>query len=254
MGGKLDAGPNPIFDRPTFSDDLADLPIEMQTFLRVLRASLPANAGHFVRNCLDEYANELLVRGNRPILGTLNGLASAIARQLWTDSAMRTSGDPEDWTLREPMEWDAGIADLFRTFFRKHGALIQHFPKDAEREDLLKSLPIDEAAASGEALTGPVELVTGLIGELHDKGMATDEIVRIMAAHAEYTRNVAWLPPTVEVAADTVTPKRRHVLMTAAFYLDIYSVLGSTASLGPYAPHIAAQVLAAAQALLSFIK
>ncbi|MEZ5692396.1 MAG: hypothetical protein R3D99_00810 [Altererythrobacter sp.] len=255
--GKLDAGPNPQFDQPRFSGDLADLPSELRSFVRVLSGSLGENASRFMRSSLAEYENEMLVRGNRPILGTLKGLASAIAREVWTTESLAGSDDPDEWAMRDEREWGPGTADMFRTFFHYHRDLITHFPLDEEREELLRKTPINEIAASGDALTDPVELVTGLIRDLHGQGMATDDILKIVEAHEQYNANIATLPPPdLDLPSDYVTPKRRHVLMTAGFYLHLYSVLGSTASLASVVaanPALATQIQAAAEALLRFI-
>ena len=255
--GKLDAGPNSQYDQPTYSGDLANLPSELRSFSRVLSLSLGKNASAFMRASLAEYENEVLVRGNQPILGVLKGLASAIAREVWSPESMAASDDPDEWEMRDEREWGPGMADLFRTFFRYHQDLITHFPLDEEREEILRSLPIDEQAASGDALIDPVELVTGLIRDLHGQGMATDDILKIVEAHEQYNANIASLPPVgADVPSDYVTPKRRHVLMTAGFYLHLYSVLGSTASLSSVIaanPALVTQIHMAAEGLMRFV-
>ena len=237
--GKLDAGPNVTFDQPLFSGDLTDLPAELLAFLRVLSRSLPPNASRFMHESLAGYQDELLVRGNRPILGILKALASAIARELWSRQSMLESDDPADWAMQDEREWETGMADLFRTFFHYHGHLIAHYPLDEEREEFLRSVPIDEDAATGDTLNNPVKTVLEALIVLHGQGMATDDLIRIAEALARFTQNIASLPPPVGGLPDeVVTPKRRHVLMTAGFYLHLYSVLGSTASIAPFASEL----------------
>ena len=104
-------------------------------------------------------------------------------------------------------------------------------------------------------MTGPVDGVAGLIVELGKQGFATDNIVRIVEAHRLYNRDVAQLPPP-DQPSDAVTPKRRHVLGTAGFYLHTYSVLGSTASIYsiPALQAVLARIKEAADALLAFIR
>jgi hypothetical protein len=253
VDGKLDAGPNRRFDEPRYSGDLAELPsIQIATISAVLDC-LPPNAAAVVKRCLAGYRDELIVRGNRPIVNILKAMGSAIRAEIFDDSAFDSPDEPEQWVMRDAREWDAGTGDLFRSFFRFHLVLLAHFPLDPEREALIAATPIDEAAAMGPALTEPVDAVADLILALADKGFATDNIVRIIEAHRLHNRDIAQLPPA-EAAAGEVTPKRRHVLATLGFYLQTYSVLGSTASLAPYAGQLLDALQAAAQGLLRMIR
>jgi hypothetical protein len=206
-----------------------------------------------IRRCIDGYRDELRARGNRPILSILKTMSSAIRAEVFVPPAAELDEQPDGWVFREPREWDAGTAELFKSFFRFHLDLIRHFPLDPEREALFEATAIDEAAASGAALTEPVDAVAALIRDLADKGFATENIVRIVEAHQAYTRDVAQLPAP-EDAAEIVSPKRRHVLGTAGFYLSAYSVLGSTASIAPVVPAVMEALQSAAAKLLGFIR
>lgn len=253
---RLDAGPNPIFDKPRYDGDLATLPSQMRAFLGVLTKGL-RNAPDIVRNCIAAYDDELLVRGTQPIVGTLKGLASAIATQIWITPDEADKDNPDAWAPKDAREWDAGTIDLLRTFFKTHIDLIDHFPLDPEREAMLAATPIDEVAASDKALTDPVDKVTELIIALAENGLATDNIVRIVKAHADYTRDIAGMPKPDEaqLPSTIVTPKGRHVLQTAGFYLHTYSILGTTVTLAAYPPvqALMAQLVIAAEQLLGFI-
>ncbi|HYG46363.1 MAG TPA: hypothetical protein VD846_00335 [Allosphingosinicella sp.] len=253
VDGKLDAGPNQRFDAPRYSRDLAELPSILLVNAEVLRNSLPTNASGVVGRCLDAYRDELQVRGNRPILSILKAMTSAIRAEVFVPPSADLEEQPDRWRLRDAREWGAGTADLFKSFFRYHLDLISHFPLDPEREARFEATPVDEAAASGSALTEPVEAVAALIRDLADRGFATENIVQIIEAHQRYTRDVAQLPPSQDVA-DVVSPKRRHVLSTAGFYLSAYAVLGSTASIAPFAPALLDALRSAAAAMLSFIR
>lgn len=252
VDGKLDAGPNQCFDAPRYSDDLAALPSVLLANAGALRDSLPPNAGAVIGRCLDAYQDELRVRGNRPILSILKSMASAIRAEVFVPPVAALEEQPSEWVLRDTREWGAGTADLFRSFFQFHLDLITHFPLDPEREALFEATPIDEVAASGPALTEPVDAVAAMIRDLADKGFATENIVRIIEAHRLFTRDVAQLPPSP--AGETVSPKRRHVLSSAGFYLSAYSVLGSTASIAPFAPAVMEALRSAAAAMFSFIR
>lgn len=254
--GKLDAAPNTTFDKPQYSDNLAELPSELLAYTNTILNSLPTNCSAIVRNCFTGFRDEMLVRGNRPILNILKAMAASLTVELYGNPPADTS--PDEWQLRDPREWGDGFHSMFGHFFKGYHDLIHHFPLDTEREDFIAATPIDEMAASGEALTGPVDAVAALILELGKQGFATDNIVRIIEAHQIYNRDIAQLP-SPGADSNVVTPKRRHVLATAGFYLNTYSVLGTTASLYALQTVPAVQALmpklkAAADALLAFIR
>jgi hypothetical protein len=254
---RLDAGPNAIFDKPRYDGDLATLPSQLRAFIGALSVSLPRNAPDVIRHCLSAYSDELLVRGTQPIVSIVKGMASAIAAQVWIAPNEADKDDPDAWILKDRREWEPGTADLFRTFFKAHLDLITHFPLDPEREAMLAATPIDEMAASDKALTDPIDKVTDLIITLATDGHATDNIVRIVKALADYTRDIAGMPKPDEAGlpSTTITPKRRHVLQTAGFYLHAYSILGTTATLSTL-PQVQALMVAladAAQRLMGFI-
>jgi hypothetical protein len=254
---RLDAGPNAIFDKPRYDGDLATLPSQLRAFTGALSASLPRNAPDVIRHCLSAYSDELLVRGTQPIVSIVKGMASAIATQVWITPGDAGKDNPDAWVLKDPREWEPGTADLFRTFFKAHLDLITHFPLDPEREAMLAATPIDEVAASDKALTDPIDRVTDLIITLAKDGHATDNIVRIVKALADYTRDIAGMPKPDEarLPSTTITPKRRHVLQTAGFYLHAYSILGTTAQLAtlPQVQALMAALADAAERLMGFI-
>jgi hypothetical protein len=232
VDGKLDAIPNTVFDKPQYSDNLANLPSELMAYAQTILDSLPSNCPAIVRTCFASFHGELLVRGNRPILNILKGMAASIQAELYAE--LDNDSSPDEWPLRDPREWGPGMGAMFAHFFKGYHDLIHHFPLDSEREALIADTPIDEVAASGSALTAPVDAVAELILDLAKQGFATDNIVRIVEAHALYNRDIAQLP-TPNQPTDVITPKRRHVLMTTGFYHNLYNLLGSTASLWPFA-------------------
>jgi hypothetical protein len=252
IDGKLDAAPNATFDKPQYSDELANLPSELLAFTEVILTSLPRNCQPVVRNCFTGFRDEMLVRGNRPILNIVKAMAASLVAELY--GTPDTLVSPDEWQLKDPREWGAGMDSMFASFFKSYHDLIHHFPLDSEREALIAATPIDEVAASGTALTEPVDAVAAMIIELGKQGFATDNIVRIIEAHQIYNRDVAQLP-TPEQPSGAVTPKRRHVLTTAGFYLHTYSALGTTVGLWSVAPAAAQATLKAAiDALLAFVR
>ena len=251
MDGKLDARPNTVFDKPQYSDNLADLPSELLAYTNTILNSLPTNCASIVRNCFTGFRDELLVRGNQPIVNILKAMATSLTAELYIESPADTP--PHEWQLKDPREWGAGMDSIFGHFFKGYHDLIYHFPLDAEREALIATTSVDEIAASGSALTEPVDAVAALIIELGKQGFATDNIVRIVEAHQLYNRDVAQLPTPSQPSA-AITPKRRHVLQTTGFYLHTYSILASTKELWPVFIVLAERLQVSINALLAFIK
>jgi hypothetical protein len=251
--GKLDAAPNATFDMPRYSDNLVELPSELLAYTNTILNSLPTNCAAIVRNCFLGFRDELLVRGNRPILNIVKAMAASLMAQIYGTPDLTLP--PDQWKLKSPQEWDAGMDSMFAAFFKGYHDLIHHFPLDIEREEFIAATPIDELAASGQALTEPVDAVAAMIVDLGKQGFATENIVRIIEAHQLYNRDVAQLP-TPNQPSDAITPKRRHVLGTAGFYLHTYSVLGSTASLAswPAFQTLLPKLKDAIDALLGFIR
>jgi hypothetical protein len=252
VDGKLDAGPNSVFDKPQYGNHLADLPSELLAYTEVILKSLPSNCQPVVRNCFTGFRDEMLVRGNRPILNIVKAMAASLTAELYGEPD--PSASPDDWQLKDPREWGAGMDSMFASFFKSYHDLIHHFPMDAEREEFIANTPIDEVAASGAALTQPVDAVAELIKNLGKQGFATENIVRIIEAHQLYNRDVSQLPAP-DQPTDAITPKRRHVLGTAGFYLQTYSVIGSSASIYslPAFQELLPKLKDAIDALLGFI-
>jgi hypothetical protein len=252
IDGKLDAAPNTVFDKPQYSDDLANLPSELLAFTEVILNSLPRNCQPVVRNCFTGFRDEMLVRGNRPILNIVKAMAASLTVELY--DASDPSVSPDEWQLKDHREWGAGMDSMFASFFKGYHDLIHHFPMDAEREEFIANTPINEVAASGAALTEPVDAVAAMIIDLGKQGFATENIVRIIEAHQLYNRDVSQLP-VPDQPTDAITPKRRHVLGTAGFYLHTYSVIGSSASVYslPAFQALLPKLKGAIDALLGFI-
>jgi hypothetical protein len=255
VDGRLDAVPNTIFDKPQYSDTLADLPSELMAYTSTIISSLPTNCEPLVRNCFKSFNDELLVRGNRPILNILKGMAASLQAELYISADENTS--PDHWQIRDPREWGPGMGAMFAHFFKGYLDLINHFPLDKEREDLIANTPIDAVAASGAALTAPVDAVADEVAKLGAQGAATDNFVRIIEALRLYNRDLAQLPQS-SLPSKKVTPKWRHVLMVTGFFVSLYNFVGSTASIYSIGAEGMQGLLAALKAaldkLISFIR
>jgi hypothetical protein len=94
--GRLDAGPNKAYDVPTITNDLPELPIRQQAVIQTVLSDLPGNAPKHLRASLENYSDELRVRGVQPILGLLKDMAVIIdaaigapnARKEWLEEGM----------------------------------------------------------------------------------------------------------------------------------------------------------------------
>jgi uncharacterized protein len=211
---KLDIKPNYIFDRPKFDVDLPIIPALLRQIVSTIIASLPSNTRISLRSSLTTYSQELLIRGTQPILGILIAMEDAIS-----------AGYDEDIEL-----WDDATASLFENYFDWHDKFITHFPLNAEREVILANISIDEIAASGSALTAPIDKVTAASKLLHEEGLATDEFDRFMTANRELNNDIASLPVSVDNQNET-TQKSRHIFMTVATYERIVAATAGVATI-----------------------
>jgi hypothetical protein len=237
---RLDAGPNLTFDRALVDEDLVELPANLRAIIDTLIESLPANAPPIVRNCLKGYRQHLIERGTQPIVGTLVPFAEAVDAQVEADKGL----------------WDRGLEKLLEHFSRRHQLLITHFPLNPERELLLRETPIDEFSASGEKIIDPVAEFGEAIVRLRELGLTTENFDDAEAAHQQFSRDVASLPMSGDLAGDRVSPKRRYVLGTIGFYERVLASLGGLASIGSLARVPVAQtaISAAAMAIRRAIK
>jgi hypothetical protein len=71
QNGRLDAGPNAVYDEPKGGDNLATLPIRQGAVITTILSDLPGNSPKYLKTALEGYGDELKVRGAQPILGLL---------------------------------------------------------------------------------------------------------------------------------------------------------------------------------------
>ena len=76
--GRLDAGPNTVYDAVKNSDDLPTLPLRQRTIIKTILSDLPGNSPKYLRTSLQSYEDELKVRGAQPILGLLKDVFEII--------------------------------------------------------------------------------------------------------------------------------------------------------------------------------
>jgi hypothetical protein len=244
--GRLDAGPNLPYDVPTADSDLPTLPIRQRAIIKIILDGLPGNAPRQLKKSLENYDDELKVRGVQPILGMLKDMAAIIEADVGAPNAMR--------------EWlEEGMQESFTRFAEIHGLFVRHFPLDPEREELNGRMSIDENKASGRALSAPFEDVANATVSANKAGLTTDDFVKIVDKLAEFAKVISTLPapppdssslftrhvreqeninlniPAVEsedsIAPPVVSAKKRALLSGFGFIERTYNLMGSTASL-----------------------
>lgn len=116
--GRLDVGPNPIYDEASATEDLPTLPIRQRATIRGIVSGLPGNAPRYLKTSLEIYDEELKVRGLQPILGLLKDAFEIIKATLEDPNARR--------------EWlEPGLQKAFQVLAENHQTLVNHFPLDS---------------------------------------------------------------------------------------------------------------------------
>lgn len=238
--GRLDAGPNAIYDEPRGSDDLASLPIRQRAIIKTILSDLPGNSPKHLRVSLESYDDELKVRGAQPILGLLKDIFDIIEA---------TADDP-----RAEQEWlEPGLRKAFQKLADNHRALVRHFPLDPEREELYSRILVDEDEATGRVFSEPFKEVAEGARAANKAGLATNDFLRIIDKMAEFAKIISNVPPpypsnkvpdaslgSIEVKAEDgtgaanqlITPKKRILLSGFGFFERAYNLLGSTVTIG----------------------
>lgn len=226
IDGKLDAGPNVIYDAPSNNeDDLASLPIQQRALIKTILSGLPRNAPPQLRTSLESYDEHLRDRGAQPILGLLKDMAEIIRADVGAPAAAR--------------EWLAeGLQKAFELFDKNQKKFVDHFPLDPKREELYSGTPVDEDAAIGKAVSQPFDDVAKATDQANKSGLTTDDFVKIVGSLAEYAKIISTLPPAAPfLQRDQITDgkpvsaKKRMLLTGIGFFERVYNLMGSSATL-----------------------
>ena len=197
----LDAGPNQPFDIPTIDEDLSTLPLRQRSLIKGILGDLPANAPRHLKSFLRSYDEELKSRGTQPILGLLKDDADIIA------AAVAAQRADDEWL--EP-----GMRKAFDRFAENHTLFVEHFPLDAEREEVYAQTSVDESKATGRNLEEPLEAITKATEQAHKAGEVTDDFRAVVNSMNELGRVVATLPPETRAPEIKVSPEDRIVSVT----------------------------------------
>jgi hypothetical protein len=254
LDGRLDAGPNVLYDAPLADNDLPTLPIRQRTLIKNIVSSLPKNAPRQLVACLESYSDELKVRGVQPILGLLKDMAAIIIADVSAVDASR--------------EWlEDGLREAFKRFADNHALFETHFPLDPEREELYARTPIDETGATGHALSKPFEDVAKATLRANHAVLTTDDFLNIVDKLTEFAKVTSTLPPRDprsdpstpkttlqdQIEVSEISPKKRVLLSGFGFFERAYNLLGLTASIVA-TPEGMALLVALEQALASLSK
>jgi GYF domain 2 len=200
--GRLDAGPNPVYDVPAVDNDLPTLPLRQQNLIKTIQAGLPRQTPAQLRVSLSNYTEELKVRGMRPILGLLNDMAAIIEADVGAPNARR--------------EWlEPGMLEAFERFADNHALFAKHFPLDQQREELYQTTLVDEDQASGQALSGPFEDVAKATLDANRAGLTTDDFLKIVDKLTEFAKITSTQPPlAISVSQQGAEDNSTHVQVT----------------------------------------
>jgi hypothetical protein len=265
--GRLDAGPNIVYDEPIYSDDLPSLPLRQRAIVKTILSDLPGNSPTYLKTSLQSYDDELKVRGAQPILGLLKDMFEIIAAAV---------GDPD-----AQQEWlGPGLRKAFEKIEENHHTLISHFPLDPERENLYAQTLVEESGATGNSLSEPFRHVAEATQNANKAGLTTDDFVRVVDKMAEFAKIVSTLPlstprstrlpdnsdsaqivavkPEDRVGASDqpISARKRVLLSGLGFFERAYNLLGSTVSIvgTPEGVALYRQLQEAISSLLEFIR
>jgi hypothetical protein len=225
LDGRLDAGPNPVFDAPAAASDLPTLPIRQQTLINTILSGLPRQTPKQLKVCLTSYSDELKVRGVQPILGLLKDMAAIIEADVGSPNAQR--------------EWlEEGMITAFKLFSENHALFVKHFPLDPKREELYLGTFVYEDKAFGSALSKPFEDVAKATVNANRAGLTTDDFLKIVDKLAEFAKITSTQPPThlypesrIPPGEPAVSLRKRMVLSGFGFFERAYNLLASSATL-----------------------
>ena len=243
--GRLDAGPNIVYDEPETSDDLPTLPLRQRAIIKAILSDLPGNSPAYLKTSLQNYDDELKVRGAQPILGLLKDMFEII------DAAV---GDPDAL-----QEWlGLGLQKAFEKLVQNHHTLVSHFPLDPEREKLYAETIVEENEATGNSLSEPFRNVAHATQDANKAGLTTDDFLRVVDKMAEFAKIISTLPlsPThsndpgdnssradpqivavkaedrIGASGQPIGPRKRILLSGVGFFERVYNLLSSTVTIG----------------------
>lgn len=239
--GRLDAGPNLVYDESNSTDDLATLPIRQRAILKTILSDLPGNAPKYLITALESYDDELRVRGVQPILGLLKDIYDVI------HVTIEDSDSEGEWLA-------IGLQRAFQRLATNHEVLVSHFPLDPEREAIYARTPVSESDATGSSFSEPFRKVADAARDANEAGLATDDFFKVIDKMAEFAKIISTIPPRGHGPAEKignhdsnsividpadrvgspsilVSAKKRVFLSGFGFFERVYTLFGTTVGL-----------------------
>jgi hypothetical protein len=260
IDGTIDAGPNPIYDKPSAANpDLPTLPLRQLNLISNILSGLPRQAPKHLMSALHSYAAELRAHGVQPILGILKDNNDIIFAEVHAPRA-------ED-------EWlEPGGRKAFDLLAANHADFLQHFPLDLKREALYSGISVDEDEAVGAKLKEPIASVGKLIASARQAGLVTANLHLVFGKMEEVADVAATQPPAqafnaaehrtnsneirIDPADRPVSIKKRSILSILGFLERMYNLAGSSVTItqSGMASQILETLKSAIDALSSFIR
>ncbi len=198
----LDVIANTAFDGQTDASNLDEAIAVLRAVVGALLGGLPGNAPRsFVAN-LTIYDGELAKRDAKPFLGVLVRMEKSVSAGFYADPEM----------------FDVSVTTNFESYFDAHLAFMTHYRRNEEREAKIAQFTINDAAASGVALTDPVDEVVKEVDALAEQGLVTDGFAQAMKEQKAINDEVALYTSSAPAISGEPTIKARHILQTVGFY------------------------------------
>lgn len=208
---RLDVQPNQEFDKPFAVEGLAELPITQVTLANVIAQGLRLNTPPIVKPSLLAYAEHLAKYGAQPILGILKPLAEMVKAEF----------DASDSDI-----WDRGSRVGFDTWWSNHLLLIEHFPINAELEDLIANTQFNLDAAYSADIEELYKDLLDYVPVLYNDNHVTEAFAKFMEGLEEQLYYVKTVPPRSN--NDFNAPLKRFVLRTFGVFKQLILFIDGT--------------------------
>jgi hypothetical protein len=199
---QLDVITNTAFDGQTDTVNLDEAIAILRAVVAALLGGLPGNAPRSFAANLTIYDGELAKRDAKPFLGVLVRMEKSVSAGFHA----------------EPELFDAGVATNFESYFDAHQEFMTHYRRNEEREAKIAQFKIDDAVASGIALTGPVDEVAKEVAALAEQGLVTEGYAQAVKEQQEINTQIALYSSSLPTPSGEPTAKERHILQTVGFY------------------------------------
>ena len=212
---QLDVMPNAEFDGQTDHVDLAEAIAILRGVVEALLLGLPGNAPPSFAGNLSVYDKELAKSDAKPFIGVLVRMEKSISRGFHA----------------EPDMFDALVTANFESYFAEHIEFLAHHCRDAEREAAITNVRIDEAAATGSALTNPVDNVLKAAEQLADDNLVTQRFIEALEEQKRIIDEVAMYQTSGSGTAGEPTLKTRAIFQSIGFYERILAVVSGVVTI-----------------------